>query len=114
VDTSTSIFPLCRNHYTEAAPRLGGVPPVLVDLATFGSAYLGGHVALNPPSAEDRKLKRIYVATLAASATIGIVTNGYQRAIEADTQKRLQQNETEARNQFSSSLKDVINSNEAI
>jgi hypothetical protein len=27
---------------------LGGVPPVLVDLSTFGLAYLGGHVALNP------------------------------------------------------------------
>jgi hypothetical protein len=96
-------------------PRwLGGVPPVLVDVATFGLAYLGGHVALNPPRETDRTLKNIYVSSFALLFIIGMVANGWQRTIESYKQDRLQQNETDARQQFSQSLLDVKNSNQAI
>jgi hypothetical protein len=96
-------------------PRwLGGVPPILVDLATFGLAYLGGHVALNPPREADRNLKNIYVSSFALLFVIGMIANGWQRTIESNKRDGLQQNETDARNQFSKSLQDVKNSNQAI
>lgn len=96
-------------------PRwLGGAAPLLVDLATFGLAYLGGHVAINPPRETDKVLKKVYVFTFALLLVIGISANVWQRSIENDKQDKLQQNETAAREQFSSNLRDVKRSSEAI
>jgi hypothetical protein len=93
---------------------LGGIPPVLVDLATFGLALLGGFVALKPPAETDKVLKRFYVGGFAFLFVVGMAANIWQRRVEGAKQDQLQQNETDARNQFSTDLHDLKVSNNAI
>jgi hypothetical protein len=93
---------------------LGSVPAVIVDGSTFGLAALGGYVALNAPRAEQRALKGFYVISFIALAILGIGANIWQRNVEAGKQASLQQNETDARKEFSENLKDVKKSSDAI
>lgn len=93
---------------------LGGVPPVLVDLATFGLAYLGAHVSLNPPADNNKILKRLYVFVFAGLFVIGMAANGWQRSVEADKRDRLQQDQTDAEKRFSADLNIVKTSSTAI
>jgi hypothetical protein len=93
---------------------LGGVPPLLVNLATFGLALLGGFVALKPPEETDKTLKRFYVFGFAFLFVLGTAANLWQRSVESGKQEKLQQNETDARNQFSTNLHDLKVSNNAI
>ncbi|MGA9544127.1 MAG: hypothetical protein WBQ85_11185 [Candidatus Sulfotelmatobacter sp.] len=106
-------FALVWYAYARHPVWLDGVPPVLVDLATFGLAYLGGQ-AINPPAAGNETLKRVCVFVFALLFVIGMAANGWQRSIESNKQARLQQNETDARIQFSGNLQEVKKSNEAI
>jgi hypothetical protein len=100
--------------YSKHPAWLGGVPPVLVDLATFGLAYLGGHVALNPPAKDDQVLKRLYVFGFAFLFVIGMAANGWERTMEANKRDKLQQDQTTAETRFSIDLRDVKNSSDAI
>ena len=93
---------------------LESLPAVIVDLSTFGLAALGGYVALNAPKDAQVALKRAYVSSFIALAILGIGANIWQRNIESGKQVVLQQNETDARNQFSANLTDVKKSSEAI
>ncbi len=93
---------------------LGGVPPLLVDLATFGLALLGAFVALKPLKETDKTLKRFYVVGFALLFFVGMAANLWQRSVESGKQEKLQQNETDARKQFSSNLDDLRISNNAI
>ena len=93
---------------------LGGVPPLLVDLATFGLASLGGYVALKPPKETDKTLKRFYVVGFALLFLAGVAANLWLRSVESGKQEKLQQNETDARNQFSTNLRDLKISSNAI
>lgn len=92
----------------------GGIPPLLVDLATVSLAVLGGHVAINPPEKGNVRLRAFYISSFVLLAAIAVGANIWQRSLESGKQDRLQQNETDARNQFAKSLKSVQNSNELI
>jgi hypothetical protein len=93
---------------------LESAPATIADCSTAGLAVLGGYLALSAPTAEQRTLKHFYVAAFVALAIVCVGANMWQRNIEAGKQAILQQNETDARNQFSTDLADVKQSNEAI
>jgi hypothetical protein len=64
-------------------------------------------MTLKPPTKEQRGLRVFYFVSILLLAAMGIMANAKQRTIEQAKQDKLQQNETDARNQFSSDLKDV-------
>lgn len=90
---------------------LGGVPPLVVDLATFSLAALGGLVAVNPPEKESARLRWFYVTCFIFLAGVAVGANLWQRNLEGKKQDQLQQNETDARNQFAVALRSVQKSN---
>jgi hypothetical protein len=93
---------------------LDGALPILVDLATFGLAFLGGYVALVPPKEDDGLLKKRYVFAFATLFAVGMIANGCLRNIEKQKQDVLQQKVTDAGIRFSADLKAVKASSDAI
>jgi hypothetical protein len=85
-----------------------------LDCSTFGLAFLGGFVALFPPKDGQKALKGLYVLSFIVLAIVGFGADVWQRSVEAGKQSILQQNETDARNQFSTDLEDVKKSNGVI
>ncbi|MCU1300080.1 MAG: hypothetical protein JWQ87_364 [Candidatus Sulfotelmatobacter sp.] len=105
------LIAVCFAYYQKAA-WLDSVPSALVDCATFGLAALGGYVAVNPPSQDDKKLKYIYMFSFITLAIFGIGANVWQRGIESGRRVQSEHNETTARNDFSKNLKAVKESTE--
>ena len=93
---------------------LGGLPPTLVDLSTFGLALLGGLVSILPPRKDQVLLKYSYIAGFITLALFGISANVWQRNIEKAKQDSLEAARTHAEIRFSADLLDVKNSSNAI
>jgi hypothetical protein len=93
--------------YYGMPPWLGGVPAVMIDVATFGLAVLGGHVAINPPEKDEKELKRFYICAFVGLAIFGIGANMWERNIEEAKRVQSQTDLKTAQSSFSTDLAEV-------